>query len=86
MCTYAQIGGCSSDAFNGLRQGDLLAPLPFKAIVNAALVGQGGTIFNKMTQVLACSDDVIIGKSLLSVKEAFRISSVKGRRGTQTKT
>ena len=35
-------------------------------------VDQGGAVFNKMTQILAYADGVVtIGRSLLSVKEAF---------------
>ena len=46
--------------------------IALQAVENDVEVYQGGTIFNKMTQVLAYADDVlIIGMSLLSFKKAF---------------
>ena len=50
----------------------LFCSITIQAIVTAAIVDEGGTIFNKMTKTNAYVNDVeIIGGSMLCVKEAF---------------
>lgn len=60
-----------------LRQGNpparLLFNITLQAVVHSFEVNLGGIIFNKMRQMQVCADDVvIIGRSPLTVKEAFQ--------------
>ncbi|XP_066907104.1 uncharacterized protein [Halyomorpha halys] len=87
--TTCQVKSCGlSEPFEvecGLRQGDPIAPLLFyialQAIINRAGISQEGTIFTKMTQVLPYADDVVInGRSLQSIKTAFKAMDVEAKR------
>lgn len=60
----------------GLRQGDALSCLLFNIVLEKVVRDAGvettGSIFNKSTQTMAYADDVaLIGRSFISVKEAF---------------
>jgi sorting nexin-29 len=58
----------------GLRQGDAIAPLLFNITREIAIqrsnIGTQGTIFNKCSQIMAYTDDIVImGRRLQDVKE-----------------
>lgn len=64
---------------NGLRQGDPLAAQLFnivlQAIVNRAELDRGGSIYSKMTQILAYADDDVKGEFIKLDVEASRPQS-----------
>ncbi|XP_066901142.1 uncharacterized protein [Halyomorpha halys] len=69
----------------GLRKGEPIAPLLFnttlKAIKYRAGINQEETVFTKMTQDLAYADDaVIIGRSLQTIRTAFKATDFKAKR------
>ncbi|XP_066901724.1 uncharacterized protein [Halyomorpha halys] len=89
VSTICQVKYCGiSEPFEvecGLRQGDPIATLLFnialQAIINRAEIHQEGTVFTKMTQVLAYADDfVIIGRSLQSIRTDFEVMDVEAKR------
>jgi sorting nexin-29 len=64
------------EVMKGLRQGDAIAPLLFNVVLEIAIrrskVETKGTNFDKCSQIMAYTDDVVImGRKLQDVKEVF---------------
>ena len=78
LCCVKIQNNCSEyfETRQGLRQGDVLSTLLFNVvleiIVRRAKLQTNGTIFNKLTQILAYADDIdIIGRSQAAVRDAY---------------
>ena len=78
LCCVKIQNSCSEyfETRQGLRQGDVLSQLLFNVvleiIVRRAKLQTNGTIFNKLTQILAYADDIdIIGRSQAAVRDAY---------------
>jgi hypothetical protein len=59
-----------------LRQVDVIAPLPFNTLLEIAVgrskVKTGGNLFDKCSQIMACTDGVVIvGRRVQDVREVF---------------
>lgn len=75
---FKAVEACLMPSMYEMNRHDPLTPLllniNLQAIVDAANADQNRTIFDKMTQTFAYADDpVIIGRSLLSIKEMLSI-------------
>ena len=78
MCCI-KIQGSFSDFFEskgGLRQGDALSTtlfnLALEGIMRRSGINGGGTIFNKLIQLLGYADDIdIVGRNIRSIKDAY---------------
>ena len=78
MCCI-KIQGSFSEFFEskgGLRQGDSLSTtffnLALEGIMRRSEVNQGGTIFNKLVQLLGYAYDIdIIGRNIRAIKDAY---------------
>ena len=60
----------------GLRQGDALSTTLFnmalEGVIRRSGISQGGSIYNKMVQLLGYADDIdIVGRNIRSVKDAY---------------
>ena len=80
LCCVKIQNSCSEyfETRQGLRQGDVLSQLLFNVvleiIVRRAKLQTNGTIFNKLTQILAYADDIdIIGRSQVAVRDAYLV-------------
>jgi hypothetical protein len=78
MCCVKIQNDCSEsfETRQGLRQGDVLFTLLFnvvlEVIVRRANLQTTGTVYNKVTQLLAYADDIdIVGRSQSAIRDAY---------------
>ena len=69
----------------GVKQGDSLSTILFNMVLEVVMrkvdINPGGTIYNRMAQIVAYADDiVIISRSLLDMKNCFNQIEEEGRK------